>query len=224
MPHPFVIEGYAIVSADGMIADRFGVMPDALKIDADQRFFLSSLDRAGFLAHGRHSQEPDSRAAERHRLILTRRVPAIVPDPLNPKAVLWNPAGASLETAWQALGAPEGPLAVIGGTEVFGLFLAVGYDEFYLSRAPKISLPGGRPVFPQAGNRAPEEVLADAGLEPGPVRLLDAASGASVWPWRRAEERRTIAPASSAPRSSVPSSRARAGVVRKKAECRANFP
>jgi hypothetical protein len=29
------IEGYAIVSADGMIADRNGHMPDGLKCDVD---------------------------------------------------------------------------------------------------------------------------------------------------------------------------------------------
>ena len=40
------IEGYAIVSVDGMIADRKGRMPDALRIDADQRFFAAGLDVA----------------------------------------------------------------------------------------------------------------------------------------------------------------------------------
>ena len=32
------IEGYAIVSADGMIADGDGVMPATIRNDADQRF------------------------------------------------------------------------------------------------------------------------------------------------------------------------------------------
>ena len=182
---PFRIEGYAVVSNEGMLADHSGVMPDALKIDADQRFFYCSLDHAGFLAHGRHSKEQDGRASERRRLILTRRVSGIAPHPANPKAILWNPAGASLESAWNALGAPEGALAVIGGTDVFGLFLELGYDMFYLSRAPKVSLPGGRPVFPQVPDRSPEEVLAHAGLEPGPTRVLDASAGATLCPWRR---------------------------------------
>ena len=30
------IEGYAIVSEDGMLADAAGIMPDSLKFDADQ--------------------------------------------------------------------------------------------------------------------------------------------------------------------------------------------
>jgi hypothetical protein len=32
------VEGYVIVSADGMLADAKGVMPDSLRYDADQRF------------------------------------------------------------------------------------------------------------------------------------------------------------------------------------------
>lgn len=189
MPRPFRIEGYVIVSADGMIATAEGVMPDALKIEADQRFFLASLDRAGALAHGRHSQEPDARAAERRRLILTRRIAALAPDPDNPRAVWWNPAGASLEEAWKAAGAARGPLAVIGGAEVFGLFLAIGYDAFHLSRAAKVHLPGGRPVFPGVGPRSPEDLLAAHGLKPGPAQMLDEAAGATLCTWRRADDR-----------------------------------
>jgi hypothetical protein len=181
------IEGYVIVAADGMIATAEGVMPEALKIEADQRFFLSSLDRAGAVAHGRHSQEPDARAPQRRRLILTRRIAAVAPDPQNAKAVWWNPAGASLERAWEALGAPPGPLAVIGGTEVFGLFLAIGYDAFHLSRAGKVRLPGGRPVFPGVGPRSPEDLLAAHGLKPGPVRMLDEAAGVMLCSWRRTD-------------------------------------
>ena len=37
------VEGYAVVSADGMLADRNGQMPDGLKIDADVRFFNEGL-------------------------------------------------------------------------------------------------------------------------------------------------------------------------------------
>jgi dihydrofolate reductase len=189
MPRPFPIEGYGIVSADGMIASAEGVMPEALRIEADQRFFLSALDRAGAVAHGRHSQEPDARAPRRRRLILTRRIAALAPDPQNEKAVWWNPAGAGLAEAWQALGAPQGPLAVIGGTEVFGLFLAIGYDAFHLSRAGKVRLPGGRPVFPALGRRSPEDLLAAHGLEPGPVQVLDEAADATLCTWRKADHR-----------------------------------
>jgi hypothetical protein len=51
------IEGYAIVSADGMLADFNRKMPDGLKIDADVRFFKQGLDRAALVVHGRNSHE-----------------------------------------------------------------------------------------------------------------------------------------------------------------------
>src|SRR5438445_600698 len=82
------------------------------------------------VAHGRHSAEGGPRVECRRRLILTRRIAGLARDPQNSKALLWNPSGASFEDAWRALGAPDGALAVIGGTEVFGLFLEIGYDSF----------------------------------------------------------------------------------------------
>jgi hypothetical protein len=42
---PSLIEGYAIVSSDCMIADADGTM-DALKFEVDQQFFLASVDAA----------------------------------------------------------------------------------------------------------------------------------------------------------------------------------
>jgi len=39
------VEGYAIVSADGMIADHDRKMIDDLKIDADARFFIGTRSR-----------------------------------------------------------------------------------------------------------------------------------------------------------------------------------
>ena len=57
MPMADRIEGYAIISADGMIADASGHMPAALQIEADQAFFHSGLDRAAVVVHGRRSYE-----------------------------------------------------------------------------------------------------------------------------------------------------------------------
>src|SRR5689334_17828614 len=51
------IEGYAIVSADGMIANADGQMPASLIFPADQLFFTRALDEAALIVHGRHSQE-----------------------------------------------------------------------------------------------------------------------------------------------------------------------
>ena len=79
---------------------------------------------------------------------------------------------------------PEGSIGVIGGAEVFGLFLD-RYDVFYLSRAPAVRLPGGRLVFPEVPARTPEEVLARHGLEPRQKRILDAEKAVAVVEWYR---------------------------------------
>jgi len=181
---PCRIEGYAIVSEDGMLANSAGVMPDSLKFNADQTFFEHGLDGVDTVVHGRHSHEHQRHSDLRRRLILTRRIAAIAPDPSNKKALFWNPAGASLEQAMAVLGVPGGVIGVIGGTQVFGFFLD-RYDSFYLSRAPAVRLPGGRPVFPGIPALTPEEVLTRHGLEPHPKRILDAEKGVVVVEWYR---------------------------------------
>jgi dihydrofolate reductase len=183
---PTRIEGYAIVSADGMLADANRHIPESLVVEADQKFFHEGLDAAAAVVHGRHSHEGGPRADNRHRLIVTSTVSAPVPATNRPKALLWNPKTASLAEAWTKLGAPAGALAVIGGPEVYGLFLDLGYDAFHLSRVAGVFIPGGRPVFPQIRpDRSPEDVLAGHGLKPGPQRVLEAARGATLVTWQR---------------------------------------
>ncbi len=184
MPGPIRIEGYAIVSEDGMLANAAGIMPDSLKFEADREFFERGLDGVDVVVHGRHSHERQPRSHLRCRLILTRQVPAIAPDPSNEKALFWNPAGAPFEQALAALAAPDGRVAIIGGTEAFGMFLD-RYDIFHLSRAPNVQLPGGRPVFPEAATQTPEEVLVRHGLHRGQRRVLDPARGLVAVSWQR---------------------------------------
>ena len=88
-------------------------MPDDLKIEGDKRFFTAALDRADLVVHGRHSQEEQPNASKRRRLILTGKVAAIAPDPDNPKALLWNPAGCTFETASREAGVSSGTVAII---------------------------------------------------------------------------------------------------------------
>src|SRR5205085_9400993 len=57
MPRPRRIEGYAIVSEDGMLANFAGIMPESLKFEADQQFFERGLDGVDVVVHGRHSYE-----------------------------------------------------------------------------------------------------------------------------------------------------------------------
>ena len=179
------IEGYVIVSADGLIADALGVMPTSIRNDADQAFFQAGLDAAAAVVHGRHSHEGGPRAARRKRLVVTRQIATTAPDPAHPNSLRWNPTGATLDDAVEQLGAGDGAVAIIGGTEVFSMFLR-RYDTFYLSRAANAKIPGGRPVFNEVGPTAtPEDVLMRHGLKPGPRRDLDAAAEVSLVTWQR---------------------------------------
>ncbi len=187
MFRPRRIEGYAIVSEDGMLANASGIIPDELKFEADQRFFERGLDGVDVVVHGRHSHEHQRRSDLRRRLILTRKVPAIADVPSNKNALFWNPGGASLDQAMAALGAADGSVGVIGGTDVFGFFLD-RYDLFHLSRAPSVRLPGGRPIFPDVPTRTPEEILVGHGLEAGSRQLLDTVKGLTLVSWHRASK------------------------------------
>ena len=179
------IEGYVIVSADGRLANAHNVMPDDLKIEGDKRFFTAALDRADLVVHGRHSQEEQPNALRRRRIILTGEVEAIAPDPTNPKALLWNPAGCSFERASREAGVNSGTVAIIGGPSVFGMFMD-RYDTFWLSVAPRVRIPDGEPCFPGVPARTPQQVLAAHGLVAGEPQLIDPAHDVSVTPWRRA--------------------------------------
>ncbi len=177
------IEGFAIVSREGMIAGSDSSFPEVLKIPADQEFYQTSLDRASAVANGRHSAEGGLREAARRRIVLTRRVQRLMPDPNNPKAVLWNPATAPFDEAWQRLGVDDGMLAVVGGTDVFGLFLNIGYDAFFLTRT-QASVPRGRPVFPGVSEDVPpSEIFARHGMVLRNTRTLDAATKTVLEEW-----------------------------------------
>ena len=157
-----------------MIADRTGLMPDALKLEADQRFFEKALEGADVVVHGRRSHEGQANSPRRRRLTLTRRIPGLAPDPNNPNGKLWNPAGASLEQACAELGCDDGTIAVLGGPAVYSMFLPIGYDNFYLTRAINVRLPGGMPVFVEERHGCtPEQLLSRFGLKHGQTQRLD---------------------------------------------------
>jgi dihydrofolate reductase len=179
------IEGYVIVSADGMLADASHIMPVQLKFEGDKQFFTTALDRADLIVHGRRSFEDQPNSPRRRRVILTRTIGAVAPDPANPNATLWNPSGASFEAACDRAGVRAGTVAIIGGPDVFGMFMD-RYDTFWLSQAPRVRLPGGEPCFPGVPEHSPQDILAAHGLKAGDAHILDAAEGVSVTPWRRA--------------------------------------
>jgi hypothetical protein len=184
MPAAMRVVGFAIVSSDGMIANAAGQMPAAIMNPADQRYFAQGLDEVDVVVHGRHSHEQQPNSPQRRRLVMTRMIATLAPDPDYPNAMLWNPDGLGLDEACAALGITQGVAAVIGGTEPFGYFLP-RYRLFHLSRVARARIPGGRPVFPGIPPHTPEELLRQHGLEPSSRRVLDATAEVSVTIWRR---------------------------------------
>lgn len=181
----FRIEGYVIVSADGMLANARHVMPDELKFEGDTRFFTAALDHADLIVHGRHSGEEQPASPQRKRLIVTSQVSATAPDPSNPRATLWNPSTASFEAAADFAGVRSGIVAIIGGPAVFGMFMD-RYDTFWLSLAARVKIPGGEGCFPGVPQHTPQQILSAHGLTAGEPKILDATHEVSVTPWRRA--------------------------------------
>src|SRR4029077_16890437 len=136
------------------------------------------------IVHGRRSQEDQPNSPLRKRVILTHSIGVIAPDPSNRRAILGNPAAASFEAACDAAGVDSGTVAIIGGPDVFGMFMD-RYDTFWLSQAPRVRLPGGERSFPGFPPRSPQAVLAAPGLQAGDAQILDRAEEVTVTPWRR---------------------------------------
>ena len=179
------IEGYVIVSADGMLANADRVMPDELKFEGDKQFFTAALDRADLIVHGRNSYEDQPNSPRRKRIIVTRTIGAIAPDPSNPKATLWNPAGRCVRGGLRSRqGAMPAPSRLSADRMCSAMFMD-RYDTFWLSQAPQVRLPGGEPCFPGVPARSPQDILAAHGLRAGDAQILDAAHDVSVTPWRR---------------------------------------
>ncbi len=175
------IEGYAVISDDGMIADADGALPPSLIREEDQRFYLSSLDRVDVVVHGRHSAE-NPRSPARRRLIVTTLVRALTADPPLGDAYLWNPRSVAFDEALATFGANTKSVGILGGTDVFTLFLD-RFDVFYLTRITGVRLPGGRPVFRGVPQRTPEEILSAHGLVRGEDVLR--AQGLTIATWAR---------------------------------------
>jgi dihydrofolate reductase len=198
---PIQIEGFAIVSEDGMVADANGVMPSGLIVEADQKFLSDKLDDADFLVHGRHSHEYQPLSGKRRRLIASRTIEAIERSDEHPNALLWNPAGLCLEEAADRLGISQGKAAILGGPEIYRLFLP-RYDVFHLSRVDALTLTGGRSLFHDAGTSSPEEALRASGLIDIEREHLDEEGRVTLTTWYR-QSIGHGSPPSSRPRSTA---------------------
>lgn len=163
-----LVEGHAIVSADGMIADQAGAMPPELRNDVDWRLFQAALDRAALVVLGRigHLRHPNP---GRRRLVLTRSVVDLQPDPVDSRASYWNPAGLDITEVVARLGIHEGTIAVTGGTGAFDLFLP-WYDRFVLAEVRGLAMHNGTPCFSKGH---PRFVFPGVGLEARDMQLID---------------------------------------------------
>lgn len=182
------VHGYVIVSREGAYATADGRYPEPLKIEADQIFYRDALRAADAIANGRHSAERDPQTADKPRLTATRSVAGLAPDPKRPHGLLWNPEGAPFDAAWKRLGlTPDSTLAIVGGAALFGAFLAIGYDTFFLTHCRSASVPGGRLTFPEMEGRADltsQAVLTRHGYHQSTQRMLDAATDTVIEEWR----------------------------------------
>lgn len=185
MNSAFSIDGYAIASADGMIAGPDGVMPESLKNEADHQFFMAALENVDLVAHGRNSHEGHPNSDVRRRLWMTRSVETLEPRPGVERQWNWNPEGLRFEDAAHAAGLTSGVVAILGGPSVYSEFLPV-YRAFYLCRAERVRIPGGTPVFSvMREGLSAEEVLRRDGLSPEPKLELDAPNGVTLTRWVR---------------------------------------
>jgi dihydrofolate reductase len=183
-----ILKGYAIISSEGMIAHADGSFPQELKLPGDQRFFRAGVGVANLIIHGRNSGEQWPETASRPRIILSRSTTSLSLHATNRHAILWNPRGASLRDACDLLGVdwPNAVAAVLGGTEVFDLFLEIGYDAFLLSCAD-VSIVTGRKVF--AHPDTPQTRLEANGLALRDRWLLDLAPRVTLERWCRSSLR-----------------------------------
>ena len=171
------IEGYAIVSRNGMLAGADGLMPNSLKFDADQKFLDEELDRAALLIHGKKSHEFQDNSHKRKRLLLTRAGGPFTTTPVEPNVWLWTPVATPFSHVCEALGVTSGVVAILGGTAAYDMFLP-HYAKFHLAMALRVDLPGGVPVFGavRAGN-PPAAVLQKAGMKLADQAYLDEDGG-----------------------------------------------
>lgn len=178
-PTRYAFHGHAIVSADDRIADASGQTPPSLRIAADWERFQAALDRSVLTVLGRLGHEANPNRRGRNRLVLSSEGEGVA---RRDGAWWWNPAKATLPEAL-ALAAPQGGLvAVPGGRRVFDLFLDVGYDAFHLTRAHRVRIGAGVPLFSAADAGAgADALLAAGGLLAGPPVAIDDGVATVVW-------------------------------------------
>lgn len=180
----WTIVGHAIVSADDRIADARGRMPEALRNEADWALFQAELDRAQLTVLGRLGHEAHANVRRRPRMVVSGGARGLE---RRSDAWWWNPADIAWREAIADVLPEGGTVAVPGGQGVFDLFLSEGYDIFALSRAHRVAIPDGRPLFARVSEgESAESLLRGAGLSSDGARLIDPAAEVTHAVWRRA--------------------------------------
>ena len=183
-----VVEGHAIVSPEGMIADAQGVFPPALGDAEDWARFQAALDACVATVLARASHEATPNRANRLRVVMSRAARGLS---RREDVWWWNPADVPPAAMLAEVAPGGGRIGVPGGRAAFDLFLRPapgqpGFDAFHLATNPDCPLPGGRPAFSGLGpGRGPEALLAEAGLTPGAPEILNPTRGISLRIWRR---------------------------------------
>lgn len=156
-------------------------MPDALTTEAEWRFFQAGLDRADVIVLGRASHEATPNVKGRRRLIVSRQGAAL--ERLDEVHWRWDPERAAIDEALAGVDGETARIAVVGGRDVFGLFLTgpARFSTFFLSRLAGVRLTGGRHVFPGMPDGAPHAPLARAGCRRAATRRLDSRCVVEAW-------------------------------------------
>ena len=184
---PIEIAGYAIVSDDDKIAGPDGLIPASLRNEKDWDYYQRSLARADLIVFGHRSHKAEPNVRGDQRLVISSNAAGLEQ---RAEAWWWSPALTRWAEVAKRLLPRGGDVAAPGGQGVFDLFLEIGFDAFYLSRAHGVTLPGGRAIFSacDAGISA-EEVLARAGLRVSEKISLDPEHGVEMNVWRAVRHR-----------------------------------
>ena len=183
---PVKIAGYAIVSDDDKIAGADGLLPPSLRNEKDWDYYQQALARSDVIVFGHKSHDLEPNVRGDLRLVLSRGSLGLV---RRADGWWWNPALIGWADVAKELLPQGGDVAVPGGQPVFDLFLKIGYDEFHLSRAHGVKLPGGRAIFSACEAGLPAEtILAKAGLILAKTIPLDPEHGVQMNVWLAARE------------------------------------
>lgn len=182
---PHVFEGYAVASADGLIADADGQMPESLKFDADWDYFQAALDRADITLIGRHTHEAAPNTKKRRRLVFSSRARGLIKAD---ETAFWiDPAKTDPHAAIAEISGAASKVAVVGGRGVFDWVLSnSGFSAFHLSVARQVRLGHGQWIFEDTPDLESAVALLEAeGLGLSQAIWLDRDAGLELLVYRR---------------------------------------